>query len=54
MGRSLKEEKNMFAIYNSYKGDIFFGTIEQFQDCFCSNEMNSLEDVEFFAKAIFG
>jgi hypothetical protein len=47
----------IFAVSTTDKpedlGDCFYGTIEQFQDCFCSNEMHTLEDVEYFAKAIF-
>lgn len=35
-------------------GDCFYGTIEQFQDCFCGNEINSFEELEFHAKGILG
>jgi hypothetical protein len=44
----------IFAVSQDELGDIFVGTISQFQDCFCSNEMETLEDVEFHAKGMFG
>jgi hypothetical protein len=44
----------IYAVSEDELGDIFFGTISQFQDCYCSNVMETLEDVEFHAKGMFG
>lgn len=34
-------------------GDMFYGSISHFQDCFCSNEMEGLEDITYHATEIF-
>lgn len=34
-------------------GDIFYGSISHFQECFCSNEMKGLEDITYHATEIF-
>lgn len=44
----------IYAVTLDELGDIFYGTISQFQDCFCTNEMYDLSDIEFHAKGIFG
>jgi hypothetical protein len=51
------EVKPYYAISSSEEldsfGDIFYGSISHFQDCFCSNEMNGLEDITYYATEIF-
>lgn len=50
-------DSSLYAVTSSPEGelgDIFYGTLAQFRDCFCGNVIRNFEELKFHAKGIHG